>query len=144
MGIDVSAKLVIARSRKEVSRYAMEPTNDPNWTKGIKEAELLTERPIGLETQVRRMAKFLGKEIHYVLKVVDYVPEQLMVMQSIKGPFPMKVTYQFDDEHQGTLAQIRVEGTSEGFYKLTDLIMSPQVRRSIQGDLKRLKSILEK
>ena len=66
MGIDVSAKLVIAQSRKEVARYAMEPTNDPKWTKGITEAELLTERPIGMGTQVRRIAKFLGKEIHYV------------------------------------------------------------------------------
>ena len=144
MGIDVSAKLVIAQSRKEVARYAMDPTNDPKWTKGITEAELLTERPIGMGTQVRRIAKFLGKEIHYVLKVVEYVPEQLMVMQSIKGPFPMKVTYQFDDENEGTLAQIRVEGTSEGFYKFTDIFMSPQVRRSIQGDLKRLKATMEK
>ncbi|NOU89148.1 hypothetical protein GC102_25860 [Paenibacillus sp. LMG 31460] len=143
MGIDVSAKLVIAKSRIEVAQYAMEPTNDPKWTKGIKEAELLTERPIGLGTQVRRMATFLGKEIHYVLKVVEYKSEQLMVMQSIKGPFPMKVTYQFDDENDATLAQIRVEGTSEGFYSFTDIFMSPQVKRSIQGDLKRLKTIME-
>lgn len=143
MGIDVSAKLVIARDRREVARYAMEPANDPKWTKGITEAQLLTERPIGLGTQVRRIAKFLGKEIHYVLEVAEYIPDQLMVMRSIKGPFPMRVTYRFNDENEGTLAQIRVEGTSEGFYKLTDFFMSPQVRRSIQGDLKRLKAIME-
>lgn len=142
MAIDVTEKIDIAWDRASVARFAMEPDNDPKWI-AIAEAHLLTERPIGIGSQVRRIAKFFGKEIHYVLEVVEYVPERLMVMESIKSPFPIRVTYQFEDVVYGTTVSIRVQGTSESFYKLADFLLAAQVRLSLKGELKRLKAIME-
>src|SRR5215213_589828 len=141
MAIDVLVKTEIDRPRKEVATYAFDPDNDPLWIGGIKEAHLLTRRPVGLGTRVQRLAKFMGKTIDYVLEVTDFETDRLMVMKSLKSPFPMKVTYRFDDlDNNKTLAQIRVEGSSKGFYKLTDFLMAPMVRRNLKQDLERLKN----
>lgn len=143
MGIDVTAQVVINKSRADVSAFAMEPTNDPVWIGGIVQAKMLTEPPVGIGTTVERLATFMGKRIEYVLEVVDHESETRLVMRSVKGPFPMKVTYEFEDSTGGTLARIRVQGDAGGFYKLAAPLMSRSVKRNITKDLKNLRDLLE-
>ena len=90
MAIDVSAKTEINLQQQTVAAFAFEPSNDPHWIGGITEAKLLTPQPIGKGTQVKRLAKFMGKEIDYILEVIEFEKDRLMVMETVKGPFPMK------------------------------------------------------
>ena len=143
MAIDVKVETLIQRSREDVTSYAMNPDHDPVWISGIVEAKMLTDPPLGQGTQVARVAKFLGKRIEYVLEVVDYDPNSLMRMKSIKGPFPMEVTYQFDQADQGTLAHIRVQGEASGFFRIASPMMARSVKKSLNNDLKALKQLLE-
>ena len=144
MAVNVQAEVVINRSRSDVASYAMDPGNDPIWISGISEAKALTEPPMSQGTRVERVARFLGKRIEYVLEVVEYDPESLIVMKSVKGPFPMKVSYRFQETPDGTLARIHVQGEASGFYsKITGPVMSRAVKRNITKDLERLKRLLE-
>lgn len=145
MSLDVTAHMEIHRDSKAVAAYAFEPTNDPVWIGGISQAKLLTQWPIGTGTQVQRRAKFLGRTIDYVLEVRSFEPEHFMVMESIKSPFPMHVTYQFDAlDTDTTRATIRVQGTARTFYGLADVLMAPMVKRNLHNDLRRLKAHMEK
>jgi hypothetical protein len=65
-------------------------------------------------------------------------------MRSVKSPFPMVVTYAFEDASGGTRASVRVQGDPSALYRLAGPLMSRQVRRSVQGDLERLRGILER
>ena len=141
--IDVRAEIVVARPRNEVTAYVMDPANDPVWISGIKEARMLTEPPLGKGTRVERIASFLGKRIEYVLEVEQHDPDALLEMRSVKGPFPMRVTYAFEEAGDGTLVRIRVRGESGGFYSLAGPLLSRSVKRDITGDLKALKRLLE-
>ena len=144
MAVNVQVEVVINRSRNEVVSYAMEPNNDPIWISGIVESKALTEPPLAPGTQVERVAKFLGKRIEYVLEIVEYDPESYMTMKSIKGPFPMEVSYRFQETPYGTLARIHVQGDASGFYsRIAGPLMSQAVKRNITKDLKRLKRLLE-
>lgn len=143
MAVDVQAEVIINQSRDQVVEYAMNPVNDPFWVTGITEAKMLTDPPLGRGTQVQRIAKFLGRRIQYVLEVTEFDPTSLMAMRSIKGPFPMHVTYSFDESEGGTQARIRVRGDAGGFYRLASPLLSRQVKRSIIKDLKNLKRIME-
>jgi hypothetical protein len=144
MAIDVTAVTDIDRPTDAVAAYAFEPANDPTWIGGISEATLLTPRPIAHGTRVQRLATFLGRTIDYVLEVTSFEPARTMVMESVKGPFPMRVTYRFEPAGAArTRASIRVEGTASRHYRIADWLMAPMVRRNIRGDLKRLKTILE-
>ena len=143
MGIDVKAQVVIRRSRDHVARYAMDPANDPVWISGITEARMLTEPPLTEGTRVERVATFMGKRIEYVLEVIDHDAKALLGMRSVKGPFPMKVTYELEEMEDRTLAKIRVQGEAGGFYKLAGPVMSRAVKQNITNDLKTLRDLME-
>jgi hypothetical protein len=64
-------------------------------------------------------------------------------MRSIKAPFPMKVTYEFEDHGAGTLMRIHTEGDAGGFYKLAGPMLAAAVRRGVARDLAALKRVLE-
>ena len=45
MSIDISAEVIINRSRDDVASFATNPDNDPVWIGGVVEAEMLTDPP---------------------------------------------------------------------------------------------------
>jgi hypothetical protein len=64
-------------------------------------------------------------------------------MRSVRSPFPMRVTYGFEDAGQATEVSVRVEGDARRAYRLADPIMAALVRRSVRRDLRTLKRVLE-
>ncbi len=143
MAIDVTAETTIASPRDRVAGYAMDPRNDPTWIGGVSEVEVLTELPLEKGSKVRRVASFLGKRIEYVLEVAELDPGSRLLMRSVKSPFPMVVTYSFDDASAGTLVAIRGEGEPGTWYRIAGPMMSRAVRRALSKDLQSLKAIIE-
>ncbi|WP_369167145.1 SRPBCC family protein [Streptomyces sp. R28] len=141
MTIDVSAERVIPLPPEQVAGYAMDWRHDPEWTQGIRTAELTREAEaggFGVGAEVTRTAYFLGRRIDYVLRVASYDFPRLLDMVSVAGPMPMHVTYGFDPHPDGTLARIRVRGGDGGFYRLAAPLMARQVRSHIGKDLRDL------
>ena len=148
MAIDVKSQLMINKPKAEVVSYALDPHNDPLWVSGIVESKMITDPPVAQGSQVDRVASFLGKRIQYILEVVDWEPGSRMGTHSIKGPFPMEVTYEFEDAPSemvelGTLARIRVKGEASGFFKVASPLLAQMVNKSIGKDRKNLKEIME-
>ena len=133
----------IDRPTSEVAAFAMNPENEPRWIGGIKTARLLSPPPVGVGTQVERVAAFLGKQFSYILQAEEYEPGHKVVMTSVRGPFPMRVTYSFDAAGSGTRVTNRVEGDTGGFYRLAGPLMKLAVKRSLTRDLATLKRLLE-
>jgi uncharacterized membrane protein len=143
MSTHVDESIEIARPAGEVARYMFDWRNDPEWIGGISEARLLGDGDFGLGSQVERVASFVGKRIEYVLEVEDYEPGALLAMRSVRGPFPMTVTYEVTDSRGAARARVQVGGDASGFYKLAGPLLNLQAKRSIAADLKRLKALLE-
>jgi len=141
--IDVTVHIDIARQPEAVAAYAMEAENDPRWIGGISSARRLTPSPTGVGTRVERIASFRGKRIEYVMDVVEHVPGKRIVLKTVKGPFPMEVTYAFEERNPGTRAYIRVAGNPGGFYWLAGPLLARGVKRNVGRDLKNLKKLLE-
>jgi hypothetical protein len=143
MSIDVRETIVIESPRRSVAAYAMDPGNDTRWIGGIEEVAWITEPPLRVGSRVRRVARFLGRSIDYVLEVVAMEPESRVVMRSVKSPFPMVVTYTFADEGRATEAGVRVQGGAGLLFRLASPLMARQVGANLRGDLRRLKRLLE-
>jgi DNA-binding transcriptional ArsR family regulator len=114
MSIDVTAETRIRRPRGEVARYVVDPAHDPDWIGGVREACLLGDPPLGAGSRVARVASFLGRRIEYVNEVVELESERRLVMESVEGPFPMHITYEFADGDGGTIVRNRVRGDPGG------------------------------
>ena len=143
MSVDVTVQRTIDRPREAVARFAMDPANDTRWITALRSVRKLTDGPVGPGTRVERVASFLGKRMEYVNEVVTHEPGARLVMRSVKAPFAMTITYEFEDAPTGTVARIRAEGDATGFYRLAGPLLSAATRRSIEKDLETLKELLE-
>jgi uncharacterized membrane protein len=137
---DVSVERQVERSREEVAVYAADWRNDKDWIGALDEVRLVQDDPL----QVARVASFLGKRIEYVNEVAEHEPGRRLVMRSVKAPFPMTVTYEFEDaDNGGSLMRIRAQGDASGFYRLAGPLLSRAVKRGLERDLDQLKANLE-
>jgi uncharacterized membrane protein len=143
VSIDVPVTALIGRPAAEVAAYAMDPANDTSWIGGIREVRWVTEPPLRVGSRVRRLAGFLGRRVDYVLEVTDLAPGERVAMRSVEAPFPMVVTYTFAAEGSSTRAGVRVQGGGGALFRVAGPLMAWQVRRSLRGDLARLRRLLE-
>jgi uncharacterized membrane protein len=140
---DVTVETRVDRPRGEVAAYATDWRNDCDWIGALTDVDLVTERPFGVGSRVRRVASFLGKRIEYVNEVVELEPGRRLVMRSVKAPFRMTVTYEFEEADGGTTMRIRTEGDASGFYRVAGPMLARAVRKGVARDLARLKAKLE-
>ena len=91
---------------------------------------------------MERTAKFLGRTFTYGYVVTQHQVDRLVELK-VDRPFPMLVRYELDDSPDGTLVAIHASGAPGGFFRWATPIMSAQVRKSITGDLNRLRACLE-
>ena len=143
MAIDTRAVILVARAREEVAAYLRDPGNDPAWIGGLRSAGLVTEPPVDVGSRVERVASFLGRRVEYVNEITELSGTRL-AMRSVRSPFPMRVTYGYDDAGDAaTEVSVRVEGDASRLYRLADPLLAVLVRRSVRRDLRTLKRLLE-
>jgi uncharacterized membrane protein len=144
MSVDVVVEQRIARRREEVASFAMDPANDARWIGALSSVRTLTDGPVRPGTQVERVAQFLGKRIEYVNEITELDPGRRLAMRSVRAPFPMTVTYEFEDAGgDSTLARIRTGGATGGYYRVAGPLLAAMVRRGVARDLRQLKRLLE-
>ena len=142
MSIDVVAEVHVRRPRERVAAYMSDPANDPEWIGGLREARLLGEGPLREGSRVARVASFLGRRVEYVNEITSLEPGSVLEMRSVKAPFPMHITYTFEERDGGTLVRNHVRGGG-GLFTLGSPVFAPVVRRNVQKDLDRLRDVLE-
>jgi carbon monoxide dehydrogenase subunit G len=142
MSIDVTGEVRVRRPREEVAAYMSNPANDREWIGGVREARLVGEGPLAEGSLVARVASFMGRRVEYVNELTTLDPGRVLEMRSVKAPFPMHITYTFEDGDGGTVVRNRVRGGG-GLFSLGSPLFAPLVRRNVQKDLERLRDLLE-
>jgi hypothetical protein len=145
MALDVTATLDIDASPAAVAAVQFDPARDPDWIGGTDRVELVTPPPLAQGSQVRRIGGFLGRRIVWLMRVESYEPGRFVAMHALESPFPMDVDYRLEPLGDGsrTRASIRIRGEGRGMYGLPGPLLGPMVRRSVLGDLKRLRALVE-
>ena len=142
MPFDVRVEAHVGRSPEDVAAYMFDPHHDPDWITGIEHVDP-PATPVGVGTETHRLAKFMGRRIDYVLRVIEHVPDRLLVMESVRAPFPMGVTYGVEPDGSGSRVRLRVTGGYGLLMRLAQPIFSRQIKRSLQADLRHLRGRLE-
>jgi hypothetical protein len=142
MPFDVRVEAHVGRSPEEVAAYMFDPHHDPDWITGIEHVDP-PAGPVGVGAETHRLAKFMGRRIDYVLRIVQHVPDRLLVMESVRAPFPMGVTYGVEPDGSGSRVSLRVTGGYGLLMRLAQPIVSRQIRGSLEADLRHLRGRLE-
>jgi hypothetical protein len=144
MAVRAVSETDIARPPELVAAYASDPRNDTAWIGGLERVDIPGELPLRAGSRVSRVSRFLGRPIVYVLEVEACEAGRRLVMRSVAGPFPMRVTYEFEATPCGTRMRIINEGDTSGFFRIAAPMLSRMVKARVDGDLMRLKAALEK
>src|SRR5437868_3063940 len=94
--VDVFTEITINCSRDKVASFASDPDNATKWYVNIKEVEWKSEKPLQLGSKVAFKAQFLGKKLAYIYEIIEYKPNEMLVMRTADGPFPMETTYTWE------------------------------------------------
>ena len=144
MAVDVLTETVIEAPLSQVSGYAADPDNAPQWYANIESVEWLTDRPLRTGSRLAFVAHFLGRRLAYTYEMIDYVPGERLVMSTAQGPFPMETTYSWTAQGANvTQMTLRNRGEPTGFAKVSARVTAAAMRRANRKDLARLKSLVE-
>lgn len=141
MPVDVKPSVLVRRSPAEVAAFMFDPANDLRWTGGITTSTPAQPGPLVEGATVERTARFLGRTFTYGYVVTRHEPDRLLELK-VDRPFPMTVRYELDEHPDGTLVTIHATGTPGRFFGWATPLMARQVRKSITGDLARLRDCL--
>lgn len=142
--VDVVVTEVIRRPPDVVADYACDPANAPAWYAKISSVEWRTPPPLGIESEVAFVARFLGRELRYTYRIVEYTHDSL-VMRTAEGPFPMETSYRFERMPEGdTRMTLRNRGNPAGFSRIVAPFIRIAMRRAVRKDLAALKQLLER
>jgi Polyketide cyclase / dehydrase and lipid transport len=145
MSVDVVSEIVIDRAVAQVSSYAGDPANAPEWYDKIESVEWKTAPPVRRGSQVDFVAHFLGRRLAYTYEVVELVPGVSLVMRTQQGPFPMETIYAWEALSDDTTRMtLRNRGEPRGFSLAVQPFMVRAMRRANRKDLAKLKQILER
>ena len=142
MGVDVVSELTIAASIDAVATYAADPSNVPMWYKNIASVEWLSPKPAQLGSKIAFVASFMGRTLRYTYEIVEFVPNERLVMHTSEGPFPMETTYRWTAQGNATLMTLRNRGEPKGFSRLVAPLMATAMRRENRKDLRRLAAVV--
>jgi len=144
MGVDVQSEIVIDRPRRDVAGYASDPDNAMSWYQSIRAVTWASPKPLTVGSRIRFEAKFLNRRLIYTYEVRQLIEDQLLVMSTHDGPFPMETSYLWEQLPSGeTRMTLRNRGEPSGFSKLAAALMAGAIRRANRKDLARLKAVLE-
>jgi uncharacterized membrane protein len=142
--VDVYTEINIRRPIEEVSEFAANPDNAPEWYVNIDSAEWQTQKPLTIGSRVAFKAQFLGRKLAYIYEIAEYIPGQKLVMKTADGPFPMETTYTWVAiDGNSTNMTLRNRGIPTGFSKILTPFISTMMKKANNKDLKKLKDKLE-
>jgi uncharacterized membrane protein len=104
VALDVLTEIEIKRPRDEVSAFASDPTNAPDWYKNIKAIDWETSPPAAVGSRIR---------------------------------------FREDAPADATKMTLRNRGEPSGFAAVTVPVMKRAMRKANEGDLRRLRELLE-
>ena len=145
MPVDVVTETTIDRPLDEVASYVADPSNAPEWYTNVAAADWKTPPPLQRGSRIAFVARFMGRRLEYTYEVIDFVPNERLVMRTAQGPFPMETTYTWQAlEDDQTRMTIRNRGEPSGWSRVAAPAMAAAIRRANEKDLQHLRSILER
>jgi uncharacterized membrane protein len=142
--ITVQAGGEIARPADEVFDFIANFENNPIWQQGMRSARWTSVPPIHVGSTYEQVARFLGRDVVSSFEVIAYTPGRRITIATRRGSFPITVTRSVEPiDAQHCRVQANIEGDASGFFRLAKPVLQRLVERSIRGDYRRLKTILE-
>ncbi|MGH3088294.1 MAG: SRPBCC family protein [Rubrobacteraceae bacterium] len=141
--VRIEHSVVVSGTPEEIFAFAGDPRNDPLWSSSIEEVRQISEGTLGVGTEIRTVAHFLGRRIETPEKVTEYEPNHKLSLKVNSGPLRFTGSRSVEAVAGGTRITFTIEGRSGGFFGVADPVFARLAGRTLKADISNLKDILE-
>lgn len=142
--INLDLSTLIDRPVKDVFAFVADPNNMSKWNAAVVSLEQVTPGSVGVGTKFKSVGEMMGRRIEGEMQVTAYDPDNQCGFQVKAGPMQVNLTLAFKTVGTGTKVSLNAQGNPGGIFKLAEGVMAGQVKSMMEGNLLRLKSVLEK
>jgi carbon monoxide dehydrogenase subunit G len=142
--INLDFSTLIDKPVKDVFVFVANPNNMSKWNSAVVSLQQLTPGAVGVGTKFKSVGEAMGRRIEGEMQVTAYEPDTKCGFQLHAGPMQMNLTMSFKTVGTGTKLSLNAQGNPGGIFKLAEGVMAGQIRSMMEGNLARLKSVLEK
>jgi uncharacterized membrane protein len=135
--------VVIRRPVEEVFTFVSNYQNSPQWVSGGLEHTKVSAGPIGVGTVIRTTGRTMGLRIEATRIVTAYEPYARYAFKSEYRRVPLTTTFLFEPTQGDTRLTIVVDGEPADLFKAATPLVLGTIRQQFEGDLRRLKTLLE-
>ena len=134
---------LINRPIADVFQFVTNVTNQPKWQASSVENTQLTPGPMAVGVTIQHVGKWLGRRYVGTGQVTEFEPDKQWGYKTLGGPYQLEMHYRFEPAPSGTRLKMLVDGEDSGFFRLPAPLLRFFAQRVLQGDLDRLKRVLE-
>jgi len=135
--------LIIRRPIGDVFSFVSNYQNSSRWVAGHWEHTKVSAGPIGVGTVIHTTGQTLGLRLETTRIVTAYEPYSKYAFKTEYQRIPITTTFLFEALDDDTRLTVVVEGEPGGLFTLTMPFVLGAIRQQFEGDLRRLKILLE-
>ncbi|MEN9563812.1 MAG: hypothetical protein RIR73_2056 [Chloroflexota bacterium] len=141
--INLDFGVLIDRPMKDVFAFVSNPNNMSKWNSAIVSLEQATPGKVDVGSKFKTVGEMMGRRIEGDMQITAYEPDTKCGFQVTAGPMQVNLTLTFKTVGTGTKVNLNAQGNPGGLFKLAEGVMAGQVKSMMEGNLARLKSVLE-
>lgn len=142
--INLDFGVLVDRPMKDVFAFVSNPNNMSQWNSAVVSLQQSTPGAVGVGTKFTTVGEMMGRRIEGELQITIYEPDTKCGFQLQAGPMQVNLTLAFKTVGTGTKVSLNAQGNPGGIFKLAEGVMAGQVKSMMEGNLARLKTVLEK
>jgi uncharacterized protein YndB with AHSA1/START domain len=135
--------IVINRPIEDVFGALTNLENDLKWRSEWVETRNTSGGALGVGATFCLTGEFLGRRVPTNYEVIEYEPNLSAAWKTVSGPLPLTFQRTFERVEGGTRFTIRYDAEVRGFFKLVMSLLARMVKRQHQGDLRKVKELME-
>ncbi len=136
--------VTINRPVADVFRVLTTPEDTPKWSSSAVEEQLTSPGPVGVGSTRRAVVRsFGGRTTTNEAIVTVFEPNRRVAMRTISAPVPFEAAWSFTALPDGTRVDWTWSFDLKGVARLFGPAFAVYFQRSLQGDLARLKQMME-
>lgn len=139
--MQVERSILVERPIDEVFAFVSDPANLTVWQPEV--SEVRADGPLAAGSTFVEVRSFLGKRFESTLEVSELEPPRVFSLRVVKGPVKMAVRHDFQEEGEATRVTIAGEGDVGPLGGLASGLIARKAAQRLEGDLGRLKQVLE-
>jgi hypothetical protein len=140
--IDVSAEIEIAASPAAIAGVMFDAQRNTEWMKFVERVEVL-DPALAPGARVRYHGDVMGKTVSWVTTVDTVHFPHVLELRVTEGPFEGTSRIGIQRSGAGSRVQVRSTGELKGMPFIPDSMIAGPMKSALEGDLGRLKSLVE-